>query len=606
MITYIIQISLIWIALYLVYTSMLYKETFFKTNRIYLLVSLLAGILVPILVPMIESIPPLPPVGTYISELNAVIISASDRPAENWFKQPSNIVWLVYLLGVGVMSLKLISGLLYLWKLYNKSEISQQEGYSLVKTKAKHQPFSFFNLVFVTDQSTDQPYFQEIILLEIVHIRQRHSLDIIFVEILHIIFWFNPILLWYKRSLRASHEFMADRSLTRTISKDKYSLLLLGYTSAGDGVAFVNPFFNSLIKKRIQMMYSKNSETSALIKYFIALPIVTVMVMAFSTYKINGQTVLNAATHELVESTEKLVALSPIGSITETKLDQLSPKEANTTVLTPIKGTLNDSFPTDVLFILDGVIQPGNPNINADDVVSINVLKGEPALSKYGPKAKNGVVEIISKRQAKVELTGPDVPARFPGNTPEESQKKFFEYLASSIKYPESARKYGVEGKVILKYFVDAKGDISDVEVLKGISPDCDAEAKRVLDQMVKSQGNWIPAMKDGQPVPSAMHLPIKFMLTPLEDATKIQVDNLTVSYYPNPATNYIMVDMKGDLKTVATIQLRDMSGKVVKQLATQSQGLQEINTNDLPSGEYILYVTKDKMIKTEKVVIVR
>jgi TonB family protein len=606
MITFIIQVSLIWISLYLVYISMLHYETFFNTNRLFLLLSLVTGIFVPVIVPLVDSVDSLPPVGTFISEISNVIITSSRVENENWMTQPQNILWLIYLLGVSFMLIKFISGLLYLWNLYRKSVIKHYAEYSLVETRGKHQPFSFFGYVFVTEQSKANTHFQEIIQHEIIHIKQRHSFDIIFVELLHIVFWFNPIVIWYKRSLKASHEYMADRALTLTISKDKYSLLLLGYTSAGDEVAFVNPFFNSLIKKRIQMMYSKNSNNSALFKYFVALPVVSVMVMAFSTYKINGQTALEMTATQLVESVENLEVLMPLETKNEINNSLESPISNISSELAPLVSNRKDSIPEDVLYVVDGVKTKSIADLNPDNILSINVLKGDAAISKYGQKGKNGVVEITTKSKQTLSLNTPEVSARFPGKDIHESQNKFYEYLGSNIKYPESARKYGVQGKVVLKYVIELDGNISNVEVVRGISPDCDAEAKRVIEQMVKINGPWIPAMIDGQAVASSVHLPINFKLSPLEDAKRIQVENLTVSYYPNPASDYIMIDLKGNLNSIVKIQLQDMSGRIVKQISSQADGLQELNTNDLPSGEYILHITKDKITKTERVVIVR
>jgi protein TonB len=85
----------------------------------------------------------------------------------------------------------------------------------------------------------------------------------------------------------------------------------------------------------------------------------------------------------------------------------------------------------------------------------------------------------------------------------------FYDYVSKNIKYPASARRMGVEGKVFLLFIIDTDGSITNVEVIKGIHPDCDAEAVRV----VSSAPKWVPGKQRGRPVKVRMRLPITFKL---------------------------------------------------------------------------------------------
>lgn len=83
------------------------------------------------------------------------------------------------------------------------------------------------------------------------------------------------------------------------------------------------------------------------------------------------------------------------------------------------------------------------------------------------------------------------------------------EYLGSNIHYPDSARKYNIGGRIIVKFVVDRNGDIRNCEIVKGVDKYCDAEALRVVSSMPR----WTPGYQDGKPVPVWFTLPILFKL---------------------------------------------------------------------------------------------
>jgi protein TonB len=85
----------------------------------------------------------------------------------------------------------------------------------------------------------------------------------------------------------------------------------------------------------------------------------------------------------------------------------------------------------------------------------------------------------------------------------------FYKYIGKNIKYPDQARRMGVEGKVFVQFVVDKDGSITDVQVLKGIGSGCDEEAIRV----VKSAPKWTPGKQRGRPVRVRMSVPIAFKL---------------------------------------------------------------------------------------------
>jgi protein TonB len=90
----------------------------------------------------------------------------------------------------------------------------------------------------------------------------------------------------------------------------------------------------------------------------------------------------------------------------------------------------------------------------------------------------------------------------FPGGN-----AKFYEFIAKNLKYPRRALKANVEGKVVVRFIVAEDGDVSDVEVLKGIGYDCDEEAIRVLN----TSPNWIPGKQRGRNVKVRVMVPLTF-----------------------------------------------------------------------------------------------
>lgn len=99
-----------------------------------------------------------------------------------------------------------------------------------------------------------------------------------------------------------------------------------------------------------------------------------------------------------------------------------------------------------------------------------------------------------------------EVMPSFPGGTNE-----FYTYIANNLRYPSRAMKAEVEGKVILRFVVGINGEISEVEVVKGIGFDCDEEAKRII----QSSPNWLPGQQSGKNVKVRMIVPLNFQLYP-------------------------------------------------------------------------------------------
>ena len=290
LIQYSLEVAICWSALYLIYICLLKRETFFGMNRSYLMSSLVIGLVIP-LVRMIDwpwqdqviLAQPL----EYISAGPAMIAvaiqpSGAIEQAHQW--QLIDFVMLVYVLGVLFMVARLMKGIYSIYQLYASGVKTKTADYTLVKTNEYHLPFSFLHYVFFSEEMKLTEELEQIMKHELTHIKSRHSYDVFFLELLHILFWWNPLIYLYKKELRQVHEYLADAMVIEDTDKKIYGRILLGQSQSGIEIALTHQFFHSHLKQRITMMYKQQSKRPALVKYLLSLPVVLLLALMFSSY----------------------------------------------------------------------------------------------------------------------------------------------------------------------------------------------------------------------------------------------------------------------------------------------------------------------------------
>jgi BlaR1 peptidase M56/Gram-negative bacterial TonB protein C-terminal len=289
MLTYFLQVNLCWLLFYGLYYVLLSRETFFTLNRIYLIISLLAGLVLPftadwlraktpLVMPFVDSIM-LPTfvvgmqgqVDEMVLPLNA--IGTEGGNIWTWW----TVISAIYFIGVGVMSMRFLVGLYRIVSTFKTANFDKKDGFVVAYTEGVLQPFSFFIFIFINKRTLQDIDFQNIMQHEKAHARQGHSFDVVFLELLNIVFWFSPLIYLYKNSLRIVHEYLADAAVLRSVSKRQYGTLLIQQSQGGKAFALTNPFFSQL-KKRIIMMTRNPSKRRALVKYVLAFPIFLLLV----------------------------------------------------------------------------------------------------------------------------------------------------------------------------------------------------------------------------------------------------------------------------------------------------------------------------------------
>ena len=266
------------------YHLFLKKETFFMSNRLFLVLGLVASVVLPF-VTITKTIyaerAPLEQGG--FVDFDQIVNVVEPNPTFNW----TAAVLGIYVLGVLFLSIRLVIQLLTIRKIRNRGHISLKDSCYHVKTDKGISPFSFFRYIFYFPQQFTSDELNRIINHEKVHVHQFHSLDILFIEIVNILQWFNPAIWFYKAALKQNLEFIADsRSCGSAEQKKEYQYLMLKQATGNHKISIVNPFFNSIIKKRIVMLNQSKSKRINLLKFLPILPIIGLFLMGFNTKEV--------------------------------------------------------------------------------------------------------------------------------------------------------------------------------------------------------------------------------------------------------------------------------------------------------------------------------
>jgi BlaR1 peptidase M56 len=287
MLTYFLQVNLCWLLFYGLYYALLSRETFFKLNRIYLIISLLCGLVIPLSISRVEVLSETPivemvqPIAVSLAEFQQNIESnIVETQAQTW--SVWTILTWVYGLGIAFFLLKFTIGLFKIFQLYKQGKKHKNKDFKLINTEGVKTPFSFFNWIFINPKISEDVDFQQIIAHEKAHVQQKHSFDIVGLEILRGVFWLSPLVHLYAQSLRNVHEYLADAAVLQNAEKKQYGRLLISQTVCANGLALVNHFNFSQLKKRIIMMTRNRSQRIVLMKYTLAAPIFLLLVVAFT------------------------------------------------------------------------------------------------------------------------------------------------------------------------------------------------------------------------------------------------------------------------------------------------------------------------------------
>jgi TonB family protein len=445
---YMIKSAFYLAALYLVYSILLSTDTLYGRNRLFILLSVITALIFPLVT--LQTVRPIniPYFGKTLSEVLVTgNAGASGNSSLMAFSRTPGIIFLIYISGLFLFGTKLIIDFVELIVLIIKN---QSKGYHIIRFNGLNTPgFSALGYVFINARLTPEET-EEILKHEQNHLDYNHFIDIIFIETVKVFQWFNPFIHLFNRSLRAVHEFQADEGCLRTgIPVINYQKLLMNQIFNTRVFTITNSFSNpTLIKKRMIMMTKQRSKSMANLKLLMVLPAIAIVMIAFSSCK--GKT------------------------------DQ---KETTTESIAPTQ-------------------PPAVPQGDADKKV---IMGDQPAPGEMPPPPPPPPPLPFDVKNGDTTWIKVQVMPEFPGG-----DAAIFDFVGKNVKYPDASKNRGIQGKVIVRFKVTTSGKIDNISIYKGVDPELDKEAIRVVSTLPAFTK---PGFQNGKPVPVWYMLPINYSL---------------------------------------------------------------------------------------------
>lgn len=544
MLAYFLKVNVAIVLFYAFYRLFFYKDTFFGWRRTALLCFFAVSAAVPLLniqTWITEQEPMVTMADLYASVVLPELTVGTEVAPTDWKSILSEYANIAYWGIVALLMIRLImqlAGIIRLTCRCRKIQIGNTSIHLLPKADG---PFSFFHWIFIHPSSHTEEEFNEILTHEQTHARQWHSIDVIISELVCIFCWCNPFAWLMKREIRTNLEYMADaRVLENGYDSKTYQYHLLGLSHQKAAVTIYNSFNVLPLKKRIKMMNKKRTKEIGRTKYLMFLPLAALLMIVSNI--------------ETVARTTKKIAVEVIEAVDpqteqpapEVQDPQVAPQpEQDTKTVTykgkvvdkdgkPIQGvkilSVPNSTPTEVTTQADGsfefkaspkakllfLYQDGNkkkgisftderlPKENKTNWTIVYNEKWNEVMQSDPGTPDNPIFEVVEHMP---EFTGGGMPA-------------LMEYLSKNIKYPEAAMKKGIQGRGIVQFVVEKDGSITNVKILRGVDPELDKEAVRVVSAMPK----WKPGTQRGEAVRVRFTVPVMFRLTE---------DKIPVKYAP-------------------------------------------------------------------------
>lgn len=527
------------------YALLLRKETFFQLNRAYLVAASLLSFLIPLIQAnwitnlfITQQVQRTVYSGTLnLMDLSPIIVSANQTSGVTL----GEIVNAVYI----AVTLFLVVRLA--WQLFVLKKTIDQP--------APSAAYSFFKKISLGEKVSQSSVIAE---HEAVHAKQWHSVDVMIIETVVIINWFNPVVYLYRFAIKYIHEFIADKQvIDGGADKADYALLLLSQTFDVGTHHLVTPFYNhSLLKERIKMLQKNKSHRLMLAKYGLSAPLFILMMILSSATVKNSKAIkaINSKTEDALQMPAANVVdvIAENGRVpdgqnsTTLQADTVPDKVFSQVEQTPefpgglqafggflastikypavdktnkVQGRVYASFIVEKNGSLSDVKALRGPSATLEQAAVEALLKSP----KWKPGMQNGKLVRVSFT-VPVNFTLPaGSDAKAPSQTPDNNAyaqaevmpmfpggvDAFLKFLASNVKYPKEDREKGISGKVFCTFIVEKDGTLSDIKAVRGPSEAMKAEAVRVLMRSPK----WTPGTSKGQPVRVSYTVPLSFTL---------------------------------------------------------------------------------------------
>ena len=269
------------ILFYLMYVVFLQKETFFTSNRWYFLTGLLLSLILP-LITFTKTIWIEPtPIPEYYEEAIPITYNTIETPTQaplDWSLILMSTYFVISILIIMKIGMELVS----FFRRIQKQNKQKESDYTLVDSNSAENPFSFFSYIVINKDMFTEEELQHILTHESIHVKQKHSFDVLIGKVFCAIFWVNPIIWLYRKAMLQNLEFIADNETFQQIeNKYEYQKTLLKVVTHQHDLSITNQFYQSLIKKRIVMLHTNQSHKKNVWKYATILPLLVGFMLLF-------------------------------------------------------------------------------------------------------------------------------------------------------------------------------------------------------------------------------------------------------------------------------------------------------------------------------------
>ncbi len=288
---YFLHASLIAMAVIGVCQVVLKNDNNFRGIRLFLLTGLLLISLLPLYkvsydvnieyptdavsAPSIEKLP----INDQQIQKPTVPTELEEKPTLNLYQS----LLFIYYSGILYFLVRIVFYLILIFIRYHQSSKELWNGITVCIHPKTESPFVIGRVIFVNSSIYLAPEKRDVLVHESIHLRQNHWIDIVLCEFMIILFWFNPLVWYYKRLVSENLEYLADRGvLEEGIEKESYLKSIICETMGAEAIVLANYFRNSRNKKRLKMMKNQNKNKWQQLKMLFLLPAIGVSLWAFS------------------------------------------------------------------------------------------------------------------------------------------------------------------------------------------------------------------------------------------------------------------------------------------------------------------------------------
>ena len=539
MLAYFLKINVAIALFYAFYRLFFYKDTFFTWRRVALLCFFAVSAVYPLLNIQTWITAQEPMVA--MADLYADIVLPEftltpEKTTFDWKAILLQTAGFVYWGGVALLAARFLIQLAGIIRLAFRSRKTKIGNTNVHLLKQASGPFSFFHWIFIHPTSHTEDELSEILTHEQTHANQWHSIDVLVSEIVCTFCWFNPFAWLMKREIRTNLEYLADNRVLETGHDSKaYQYHLLGLSHHKAAATIYNSFNVLPLKKRIKMMNKKRTREIGRTKYLMFLPLAALL-MIISNIEAVARTTKEVA-RDVIEAVEDNLTSDPTAPdmevATETApLETPAPQQDKDKLVT-YKGVVVDKDGKAVEgaeFFVDGDYKlpqgqsyvtgkNGNFSFKAFENAKMIVIWKKDGKMMGVPvavnKENNSNMKIVMDREwLNPPADDPDNPVfevveQMP-EFPDGGMSGLMQFLSKNIRYPVNAQKNGTQGRVTVQFVVNADGSISNIGIIRGVDPELDGEAVRVISTMP----NWKPGMQKGKAVRVKYTVPVMFRLS--------------------------------------------------------------------------------------------